>query len=121
MVAHTTTIPHRALAVDEILREVTAYVTDTHPPTAVALARCAKFLEEPALSTLWKVQNQPPPLIRTLPPDSWELLPVNDRGRRAIVRNSPQLHELFTLVPDSKLTRGRVGFGYRHSLEPCRR
>ena len=59
--------------VDEILREVTAQVTKTHPPTAVALACCAKFLEEPTLSVLWKIQDGLPALIKTLSPDSWEL------------------------------------------------
>jgi len=94
MVASTTILPHRALAVDEILREVTAYVTDTRPPTAVALARCAKFLEEPVLSALWKIQNELPPLIRTLPPDSWELLPVDHPSDKPfIVCDPPQLHK----------------------------
>ena len=78
---------HRALAVDEILREVTAHVTDIHPPTAVSLARCARSFEEPALSALWKIQDELPTLIKTLPPDSWNHLPIGPRGERDIVRD----------------------------------
>jgi len=81
---------HRALAVDEILREVTAFVTDIHHPTAVSFACCAKSFEEPALSALWKTQDELPTLIKTLPPDSWDLAP-NPR-KREIVRGSPQLY-----------------------------
>ena len=76
---------HRALAVDEILREVTAHATDVHPPTAVSLACCARSFEEPALSALWKIQDELPTLIKTLPPDSWALLPMGPRGERKIV------------------------------------
>ena len=83
----TTTMPHRALLVDEILRDVTARVARVNPPTAIALACCARFLEEPTLSALWKFQDALPILIKTLPPDSWELHigEVEDR----IVRDLP--------------------------------
>ena len=67
------TTSHRALMVDEILRGVTARVTRRHPPTAVALACCSKVFEEPALSALWKIQDELPTLIKTLPSDTWEL------------------------------------------------
>jgi len=81
---------HRALVVDEILREVTAHVIDTHPPTAVSLARCAKFFEEPALSALWKIQNELWILIKTLPPDSWDLRPtIPSTALVTIVRDTP--------------------------------
>ena len=59
---------HRVLAVDEILREVTARVIDVHPPTAISLACCAKSFEEPALSALWKIQDELRTLIKTLSP-----------------------------------------------------
>jgi len=115
-------MPHRALTVDDILREVTVYVTDTHPPTTVALACCAKFLEEPALSPLWKIQNELPPLIKTLPPDSWVVCEMDHPDDKpVIVRNPPQLHTLFSLVAGSKLMHVHVCFGYRYPLEPCRR
>jgi len=81
---------HRALAVDEILREVIAYVIDIHPPTAVSLACCAKFFEEPTLSALWKIQDELRILIKTLPPDSWRLQPITASTALAtIVRDLP--------------------------------
>jgi len=64
---------HRALVVDEVLREVTTWLADIHPPTAVSFACCAKFFEEASLSALWKIQDELPTLIKTLPPDSWKL------------------------------------------------
>jgi len=66
---------HRVLGIDEILRDVAAWVVDTHPPTAVSLACCTKSFEEPALSTLWKIQERLPTLVKTLPPDCWEFRP----------------------------------------------
>ena len=80
---------HRALVVDEILREVTARVARMHPPAAVALACCSKFFEEPALSALWKIQDDLPTLIKTLPPDCWEL--HIGEAEDSLVRNSLQL------------------------------
>ena len=81
---------HRALAVDEILREVAAHVTDVHPSTAVSLACCARSFEEPALSALWKIQDELPTLVKTLPPDSWDFLPLDPSGEKKIVRVSPR-------------------------------
>ena len=80
--ASTTTIimPHQALGIDEILREVAARVVDTHPPTAVSLACCAKSFEEPALRTLWETQTQLLALVKTLPPDCWDVVPPNTPG-----------------------------------------
>ena len=83
---------HRALEVDEILREITTWAVAIHPSTAVALACCAKSFEEPALSALWRTRKGLPTLIKTLPPDSWETgLPNSDGGNGNIVRASPQL------------------------------
>ena len=83
-------MPHRALMVDEILREVATRVTNVHRSTAVSLACCAKFLEEPTLSALWKIQDELPTLIKTLPLDSWELQPATTvEDREQIVRDSP--------------------------------
>ena len=97
---------HRTLAVDEILREIIDRVIDIHPPTAVSLACCAKSFEEPALSALWKTQKELPVLIRTLPPDSWDLRPKTIRSRRGvIVRDSLWLPEYFTPPEDSQLMR----------------
>ena len=83
-------MPHHALMVDEILREVTAQVIWRHRPTVIALACCAKSFEEPALSTLWKNQgSELPTLIKTLPPDCWEL--HIGEAEDNIVRDLPQL------------------------------
>jgi len=92
--ANTTIIvmPHRALGIDDILREVAARVVETHVPTAVSLACCTKSFEEPALRALWKIQKQLPTLIKTLPPDCWEVLPPNTPdGGLQIVCSSPRL------------------------------
>ena len=91
-------MPHRALTVDEILREVASRVTEIHPPTAVALARCAKFLEEPTLSSLWKIQDALLTLFMTLPPNSWQYL----IGYQ-FVRGLPYLRRCFTVLEDSPL------------------
>ena len=72
---------------DEILKEVAARVARRNPPTAIALACCARFLEEPTLSALWKIQDGLPTLIKTLPPDSWEL--HIGEAEDTIVRDSP--------------------------------
>ena len=77
----TIIMPHRALGIDEILREVAAWVVDTHPPTAVSLACCAKSFEEPALHALWETQTELPTLIKTLPPDCWKFLPQSPSRR----------------------------------------
>jgi len=73
-------MPHRALGIDEILREVAAWVVNTHPPTAVSLACCAKLFEEPALRALWETQKELPTLLKTLPPDCWESRPQSPSG-----------------------------------------
>ena len=84
-------MPHRALGIDEIFRELAAWVVDTHPPTAVSLACCVKSFEEPALRALWKTQIELPTLIKTLPPECWELRPQNSSGGDGkIVCDSPQ-------------------------------
>ena len=109
---NNTTMPHRVLEVDEILREITASVADIDPPTAVSLACCAKSFEQPALSALWKSQKELPTLIKTLPPDSWELQPTNPRGGGGkIVCGSLALHF------DRGLNRRCAGFTCRRSLE----
>lgn len=89
--ATITTMPHRALRIDEILREVAAWVVGTHPPTAVSLACCAKPFEEPALHALWETQKELLTLIKTLPPDCWKFLPpAPSREKGLIVRGSLQ-------------------------------
>ena len=90
--------------VDEILREVTAQVTDVDPPTAVSLACCAKLFEEPALSALWRIQNELPTLIQTLPPDTWEVQPANTaKGEEQIVRDSSKLRDTTLFFENSQL------------------
>ena len=107
-------MPHRALAVDEILREIIAHVVDIHPPTAISLACCAKSFKEPALSALWRIQDGLLTLIKTLPPDSWEVVPLGPRSESRIVRDSPRMLYLVRLSTYAR-------FGYRPSLESRRR
>ena len=87
-------MPHRALMVDEILREVATWVTDVHrlevgfQPSLSCLLR--QIPEEPTLSVRWKIQDELPTLIKTLPLDSWELQPATTvEDREQIVRDSP--------------------------------
>ena len=88
----TTIMPHQALRIDEILREVAARVVDTHPSTAVSLACCAKSFEEPALRALWETQKELPTFIQALPPNCWEIQPqVRPGTKPEIVCGSPQL------------------------------
>ena len=89
-------MPHRALGIDEILREIIAWVVDAHPPTAVSLACCTKSFEEPALRALWKIQKELPNLIKALPPDCWEVRPRDTYGEEEeIVRGLTSIENTF--------------------------
>ena len=111
----TTTIimPHRVLGIDEILREVASRVVDRDPPTAVSLACCTKSFEEPALRALWKTQTELTILIKTFPPDCWEVCirdasedPDEPREEELIVRSSPSAENaLLTTDGDDRLCR----------------
>lgn len=79
-------MPHRALGINEILGEVAAWVTKTHPPTTVSFACCAKSFEEPALRVLWRTQWELPTFTETLSSDSWEFRPLSpSEGKGEIV------------------------------------
>ena len=106
---------YQALAVDEILREITVHATNIHPPTTISLACCARSFEEPALSALWRIQDEIPTLIKTLPSDSWEILPLGPCRESRIVRDSSRI---FSLV---RRFSTYARFGYRPSLESRRR
>ena len=63
---------HTCLQVDEILRLLAwELVGSEAKATAVALACSCKSFEDPALDTLWKIQERLPPLLESLPRDVW--------------------------------------------------
>lgn len=50
-------MPHKVLTIDELLRLIAAYVVDTDPSSAVALACCCKAFEDPVLGLHWQYQS----------------------------------------------------------------
>ena len=113
---------HRALAVDDILREVAGWVVDTHPPTAISLACCAKTFEEPALSALWKIQDELWILIRALPPDSWDLRPaIFGTALATIVRDLPSIMPVLHFDKELGSRVIMACLVCRFSLEPRRK
>lgn len=47
----------KVFEIDEILRPIAIYVFDLDVPSAIALARCCRALEEPVLSLCWEDQS----------------------------------------------------------------
>ena len=65
---------HRCWGLAEIVRAIAAnLVSRKAMASAVALASCSKNLEEPALGEVWRSLSSLVPLIKTFPPDVWEL------------------------------------------------
>ena len=65
---------HRCWALDEIVRVIAAnLVFDKGRASAVSLASCSKFLEEPALGEVWRRLSSLAPLVKCFPPDVWEI------------------------------------------------
>lgn len=48
---------HKVLTIDELLRLIAAYLVDTDPSSAVALACCCKAFEDPVLDLHWQHQS----------------------------------------------------------------
>ena len=64
---------HRCLCVDEIVRLVAQELVDADEwATAAALACSCKSFENPVLDTLWTIQCDFIPLLKTLPEDVWD-------------------------------------------------
>jgi hypothetical protein len=65
---------HRCWALDEIVRVIAAnLVLDKANASAVSLANCSKSLEEPALSEVWRSLSSLAPLVKSFPPEVWEI------------------------------------------------
>ena len=64
--------PCRTLKVTELTRFIASQLVLISPKTAVNLACACRFLEEPTLSTLWKIQRSPSTLLRVLPEETWK-------------------------------------------------
>ena len=58
---------HRIFEIDELVGLISRHLVSTHYPSAVSLACACRFLEEPALSSLWELQNSFTTLIGVLP------------------------------------------------------
>ena len=65
---------HRYWGLAEIVRDIAAIlVSHEAMASAVALASCSKALEEPAHGEVWRSLSSLVPLIKSFPPDVWEL------------------------------------------------
>ena len=62
---------HRALTIPEILRYICEYAEDD---TLATMARCARFLHDPAISVLWSGLPDLGPLVMCFPEDAWTLV-----------------------------------------------
>ena len=60
-------MPHRIFEIDELARLISCHLVSTHPASAVSLASTCRFLEEPALSSLWELQDSLTALIGVSP------------------------------------------------------
>lgn len=64
---------HSCLSVDEILRLIACKLAaSTGQAATIALARCCKSFEDPALDALWETQDRLIPLLKSLPGDVWD-------------------------------------------------
>lgn len=65
---------HVCLRVDEIVRAIASELVASYKGSidGVALARCCKSFEDPALDAMWEAQDNLIPLLKTLPRDVWD-------------------------------------------------
>ena len=65
---------HGSLGPNEIVTLIAAnLVSDKATASAVALARCARSLEEPVLCEVWRTLSSLTPLVKCFPPELWEI------------------------------------------------
>lgn len=64
----STSVVHRALAVDEILTLIMGSLFSFRSRTLASLARTCKMLNEAAIPLLWQTLYSLSPLLRLLPP-----------------------------------------------------
>ena len=53
----TLSMPHHIFEIDKLARLISRHLVSTHCTSAVSLASTCRFLEEPAFSSLWEVQD----------------------------------------------------------------
>ena len=70
-------MPHPIFEIDELLRLIIDELMETSRRTVVSLALTCRSLEEPALSSLWKVQPRLVVLLKVLSNCTWV---PNERG-----------------------------------------
>ena len=64
-------MPHQILCIDELLRLIIDELVQTSKQTVPSLACTCRFLEEPALSSLWRRQERLTDLLKVLPNHTW--------------------------------------------------
>ena len=60
-------MPHPIVEIDELVRLVIDELVETNLRSAVSFALTCRFLEEPALSSVWKRQESFDDLLKVLP------------------------------------------------------
>lgn len=58
---------HRIFEIDELVRLISRHLVPENHQSAVSFACACRFLEEPALSSLWELQDSLTTLIRVSP------------------------------------------------------
>ena len=62
--------PHRIFRISELTRAIASHLVLIGPGSTVNLACACRYLEEPALSTLWETQQSLCTLLEVLPEDN---------------------------------------------------
>ena len=60
-------MPHQIFEIDELVRFISRHLASAHRPSAVSLACTSRLLEEPALCSLWELQDSLTALIGVSP------------------------------------------------------
>jgi len=63
--------PNHVFKIGELARLIASHLILVSQQSAVNLARTCRYLEEPALSTLWETQDGLDTLLKVLPDDTW--------------------------------------------------
>ena len=73
--------PHRIFEITELTRAIASQLILTSRKSTVDLARTCRYLEEPALSTLWETQGSLDTLLKVLPEETWRFESDDHRVR----------------------------------------
>lgn len=84
--------PHRIFRISELTREIASHLLLISQGSAVNLGCVCRYLEEPALSTLWETQSSLYPLLEVLPKDTWERWGGLGVAHHVIVVCNPKSH-----------------------------